>query len=1169
MPRIENPRVSAMFQELPADLFNTIPSPLLLLDKAGIILDANQEFQKVFGLSVESIGGSYFLDMLAIDAEAKDLLKKKSAANPDVIGMMGSETRWRMVSGKGLWVKVNSRVFRHDNREYSLLFINDISEQMKALEDARIAAERIKSFFDNAKDLVHSIAPDGKILYVNRVWQQTLGYSSSEVAELNMVDILRDDQVGQYLAIMARVKKGEEFEFIDTIFRTKNGQDLIVEGNIRCQYENGRFMAALCVFRDVTYKRSLEETYSSLIMNSPTAMYVVQNRLFRFVNPSFMVLTGYTEKDLLGRESLSLVFSQDKNQVSRSAVNSLKSRRPKSYEFRLLTKEGEIRWVMETVISIPYEGGRAALGTVVDISDHKMFEKALEEAHARYLTLFNSAGDAIYIHDNTGRFLEVNDAACQMLSYSRAELLKQNIKTFFFRHNPSGLQNYLDEVSHNRVFFADTQMAARNGRIIPVEINCKLVNYNSQPAVLGVARDISERKQIELIRAKNQVRTESLVRISEFAPNNTQDLLNFALTEMLKLAESQYGFFYDYAEKSGQLKLLALSGELNQYLMQDKSAFACRLESCGILGEAIRQKKPIIIPNLQSPQMAANGFPEGRYRIKNYLAVPVWSDNQIRGLAVVANKAQDYDASDVQQLSLMVKSVWNLLGKIEAEKTLADSEQRYRQLIDLSQDGILRLDRIGKIVMANPAACRMFGYAEQDLVDQHMSITVIPQEQTEANLRWVQLTGDQPARFERQAVRKDGTHFPMEVSVSPLSHGYFQEVVRDISDRKQMEFQLHESEKKYRQIVENQSDLISETTPDGHLKFLNSAYLTLLGEPLEKLLGRHVGELMHPDDIEPGGKNALAALVPPYTAYSENRIRTKNGWRWIAWTLNGVLDQNGEISSVSGIGRDITESKQAKEDLEQANLRLRELDKLKDNFLSTVSHELRTPLTSIKSFTEILLNYEEDQKTQKEFLGIINEESDRLTRLINDFLDISKIQAGRMQWKTQAVSLSEVISQAVNSARPLVEKENLELKTEVEKDLPTVMADQDRLVQVVTNLLGNAVKFTPRGGQITLKAWQNRLPGNSDKKMLYFSITDSGIGIAPENQSKIFENFGQVGDVLKDRPKGTGLGLPISKKIIEAFGGKIWVESSLGKGSTFLFNLPLTDKLAEVTQPPA
>ena len=242
----------------------------------------------------------------------------------------------------------------------------------------------------------------------------------------------------------------------------------------------------------------------------------------------------------------------------------------------------------------------------------------------------------------------------------------------------------------------------------------------------------------------------------------------------------------------------------------------------------------------------------------------------------------------------------------------------------------------------------------------------------------------------------------------------------------------------------------------------------------------------------------------------------------------------------------------ANDELQTACLKLQELDKMKDDLLSKVSHELRTPLTSIKSFTEILLTYGADEKDGREFLNIINDESDRLTRLINDFLDLSKIGSGRMKWETTTVEISEIISIALHASEALFAKMGLEVDIELSPDLPGVMGDKDRFVQVLTNLLSNAAKFTPDGGRILVKAE----PVRQDKSghgldMVRVDVSDTGIGIAPENQELIFEKFAQVGDTLTEKPRGTGLGLPICKEIVDHFGGFLWVESELGRGSTF------------------
>ena len=1025
--------------------------------------------------------------------------------------------------------------------------------QMKKTTDSSTGQRNamLVSAIENANDLVQSVGPDGRLLYANRKWLSVLGYSESELGGINIVDILRKDEVSRCFEFIERVKQGEQLEFVETVFVNKDGREIVVEGNIDGQFLNGQFISVTGIFRDISRRKALEETYSLLIHNSPTAMYVVEKGLFSFVNRSFQLLTGYSEKELIGIKSINLVLEQDRNNVAKYATASLKARKPNNYEFRLMTKSGEVRWVMESVISIPRESGRAALGTVVDLTEHKLFEKALQETQQRYLTIFSSAGDAIYIHDAKGRILEANQAAAELFEYDRSDLLKLRIRDVYAGWTSEIEDSINDIVLGNEVYLADTEIKTRSGKITPIEIKSKLIDYDNRKAVLNVARDISERKQIEVLRKRNEIRMESMLRIAENKNWNAQDLLYFALEEMLKLTESRIGFLYQYDETRQQFELNAWSKEIIKTVIAKESRTHLDLKDTEILGEAIRQRKTITVNFEQPPQLLKNGFPQGRYKIGRYLLVPVFRNSRLMGVVGVANKEIDYDQTDIQHLTIVLNSVWIILERIEAERKVSDSEQRYRQLIELSQEGILTLDSIGLVVMANPAALAMFGYTQEELIGTPFSKTQIEQDIPNSKERWRQLRNSRPLLFERQAKRKDGSVFFIEVSISPLPQGSFLEVIRDISERKEMERQLQESQDKYRLMVDNQSDLISELSPQGKLLFLNPAYAKLLGRDASELIGTPVTDLIHPEDR---GKSARD-VAPPYADYAESRMITIYGWRWIAWKINTILDEKGQVSSLACIGRDITDSKLAKEELEKANERLRELDKLKDNFLSTVSHELRTPLTSIKSFAEILLNYDEDITTQKEFLGIINNECDRLTRLINDFLDLSKIQAGRMQWKTQPVSLESAVRTALTSAQPMIKKENLELILEISPNLPMVLCDADRVVQVMTNLLGNAIKFTPEGGKISIKV----LPKTDEagKAMVQVSIADTGLGIAEENFQKIFENFGQVGDILKDRPKGTGLGLPICKKIIEHYGGKIWVESQLGKGSTFCFTLPV------------
>ncbi|HXE31127.1 MAG TPA: HAMP domain-containing sensor histidine kinase [Terriglobales bacterium] len=251
-------------------------------------------------------------------------------------------------------------------------------------------------------------------------------------------------------------------------------------------------------------------------------------------------------------------------------------------------------------------------------------------------------------------------------------------------------------------------------------------------------------------------------------------------------------------------------------------------------------------------------------------------------------------------------------------------------------------------------------------------------------------------------------------------------------------------------------------------------------------------------------------------------------------------------------------------ELERANRELVHLNEMKSNFLANVSHELRTPLTSIRSFSEILLDYpEEDVFTRCEFLEIIIHESDRLTRLVNDVLDLAKIESGKMEWRPEPVDFAQVVRESLEAVRMVAAHKKLSLRNTVPDPLPQVLADRDRLRQVLTNLLSNALKFTS-AGSVAVGA---RIEGDE----LVASVADTGIGIPPEAQQRIFEKFHQEGDALMDKPPGTGLGLAICREILAHLHGRIWVESEPGKGSVFFFALPLAgrDPGDNITRPAA
>jgi Na+/proline symporter/signal transduction histidine kinase len=279
--------------------------------------------------------------------------------------------------------------------------------------------------------------------------------------------------------------------------------------------------------------------------------------------------------------------------------------------------------------------------------------------------------------------------------------------------------------------------------------------------------------------------------------------------------------------------------------------------------------------------------------------------------------------------------------------------------------------------------------------------------------------------------------------------------------------------------------------------------------------------------------------------------------------IDEVMNIIDEASQVLAYSRQLEQKSQeleaATNELRGANQRLQELDRLKDDFISTVTHELRTPLTSIRAFSEILNdNPRLDEGERAKFLGIIVKESERLTRLINQVLDLAKIESGAAEWHSSEIDMREVLEDSATAVSQLFKERKIDLTVELPQKVPGIVADRDRLMQVMLNLLSNAAKFSGRAPRVVAVSLAQQ------GGFLRVEVSDNGIGISAADQEVIFEKFRQVGDTLTGKPQGSGLGLHISRRIIEHFGGLMWVTSRPGEGACFTFTLPLARGLALV-----
>ncbi|HOU12663.1 MAG TPA: response regulator [Anaerolineae bacterium] len=396
--------------------------------------------------------------------------------------------------------------------------------------------------------------------------------------------------------------------------------------------------------------------------------------------------------------------------------------------------------------------------------------------------------------------------------------------------------------------------------------------------------------------------------------------------------------------------------------------------------------------------------------------------------------------------------------------------------------------------------------------------------------------------------------------------------------------ELRDERNRLKIILQNIGDGLVVTDPAGKIVLVNPAFAQLVAQPASALVEQLLWHVLPVEDLQ--------TLVLSSLAQPDRVLATNITWRSPAANAsprfyNALSSALLERESAAETPDDPPEVLGAVTILHDITLEV-EVDKMKTDFISTVSHELRTPLTSVVGFAKLIqkaferdiapLVPVEDKRAGRaaqrisDNLDIIVLESERLTRLINDVLDIAKIEAGKVEWHIDNIQIAQGVQSAVAAVSALAQDKGLRVEVDIEPELPLVSADPDRIVQVITNLLSNAIKFTDKGGigvqvrRYDLSAEGVLLPPAdfADKMRdlpagpwLMVSVKDSGIGIAPENFQKVFEKFQQVGDIMTGRPKGTGLGLTISKEIVEYHGGRIWVESELGQGSTFRFVLPV------------
>lgn len=479
-------------------------------------------------------------------------------------------------------------------------------------------------------------------------------------------------------------------------------------------------------------------------------------------------------------------------------------------------------------------------------------------------------------------------------------------------------------------------------------------------------------------------------------------------------------------------------------------------------------------------------------------------------------------------------------------------ENDFETIFNSVNDGILIFSFEGQLLEANEVVCNGLGYPKDELMRMTV-LDITPSEFRESvHEQFVEKLNKGGGIVETVSRCKDGSFVPTELNIRPIEYKGIPSILtvaRDITERKKAEVALRASEEKFKTIFENASDAIYVTSIDGKFLEVNQVACEQGGYDRSELLQ------MSPEDIASFDEAAqvearINQLLQDGRLMFETVHVRKDGSTIPVEVNIRLIDYVGE-NAILAVSRDITKHKQAEEAMLHAKLAAESANRARSEFIANMSHELRTPLNSIISFSDILCSerFGTLNENQKRYASNVYRSGKHLLELINNILDFSAIEFGSMELVPEKFDIYDPITEIKATMIPLAEKKDIELKCSIDLENPLIVADAFKFKQILYILVNNAVKFTGRGGYVTIET-------QSSHDYVSVFVKDNGIGISSEEQKTIFQPFVQVDSSAVRKYGGTGLGLALVKRFVEAHGGKVWVESEVGKGSTFAFTIP-------------
>jgi PAS domain S-box-containing protein len=1052
------------------------------------------------------------------------------------------EYRLRRYNGEYRWV-LDTGVPRFGANESFEGYIGsciDITERRQAEK----AQAYLASIVESTDDAIISKSLDGRIISWNKGAESLYGYTFNEVKGESISILVPSESKGELKEILESIRRGEQIENFEAVRIKKDKTRIDVSLTISpIRDPERKIIAVSTIARDITERKRSEEQLRKLsqaVEHSPSSVVITDcNGKIEYVNPKFTEITCYKAEEVLGKNPSILKSGKQSAEFYKDLWTTINAGREWRGEFHNRKKDGEYFWEYASISSVRKTEGEIThfVGVKEDITQRKAAEEALRASEAKLVSVLESATHvSIIATDLEGLITVFNTGSEKMLGYQAEEIIgKKTPEIIHLKSEVEARGRELSKELRTKVSGFDVFVAKarkgdyderewtyirKDGSHITVSLIVTAMHdeKGNITGFLGVAQDITERKRAEEALRDSEERFSATVNniIDSITTTDENGIIEYCNLATQKL------FGYGAGELIGKNVKIVVPMPFNayhdKYIANYKHTGNARI--IGVGRECIGKRKD------------GTTFPLD-------LAVTEMSIGEQRKFVGI---------------------VRDITERKKAEKLIKE----FKTTLDKTLDCVFMFDsETTKFFYMNQGALDQLGYSREELLEM-TPLDIKPEFTEKKFLKLVEplIKGNKASiTFETTHKHKDGSLIPVEIFlqyiVAPNESGRFVAIVRDITERRKAEQKQAELRREREKLLgtlqhkTTELDTILSSTADAIVCFdknlkvtlANPAFLRITGLEQPEVYGKTCDKLMKckkekADEYSDECELLTETLKSGKVTVGKSLITSAVGSQITTQSVNSPLkDPRGKIVGVVKTLRDI--SKEA------------EIERMKDDFMSTVSHELRTPLTSIAGYIDVILEGDtgEINELQQEFLEIVSSNTERLGNLINDLLDIQKIESGRIDMEFAPLELSELLDLAIKTMAAAADKKQLKLAANIEKKI-TITGDYDRLTQALINLLSNAIKFTRTGG---IKV---ELAEEGDKVKI--AVQDTGVGISPGDQQKLFSKFFRADDDYVRSAGGTGLGLSIVKAIVDRHEGEIKVTSKINKGTRFEILLPLS-----------